>query len=165
MPQVSLPEFLAALPRRGALLGFDLGTRTIGVAACDVSWRIATPVTTVRRTKFGADAKVLQALIDERGAVGLVLGLPVEMDGSQGSRCQSTRAFAQNFLALRDLPLVLWDERLSTAAVERFLVGEADLSRAKRAQVVDRAAAAYILQGALDALARLARSDDDTPDF
>jgi putative Holliday junction resolvase len=152
MPILERDAFQAALPRDGALFGLDLGTRTIGVATSDTRRMIASPITTIKRKKFTVDAQALFALMDERAVVGLVLGLPVEMDGSQGSRCQATRAFARNLLALRDLPLLLWDERLSTAAVERILIGEADLTRAKRAEVVDRAAAAYILQGVLEAL-------------
>jgi putative Holliday junction resolvase len=151
MPILDRDAFQDALPRDGALFGLDLGTKTIGVAASDTRRMIASPVTTIKRKKFSIDAQALLALIDERAIVGLVLGLPVEMDGTMGSRCQATKAFARNLLALRDLPLLLWDERLSTAAVERILIGEADLTRAKRAQVVDRAAAAYILQGVLDA--------------
>jgi putative Holliday junction resolvase len=157
MPILERDAFQAALPRDGALFGLDLGTRTIGVATSDTRRMIASPITTIKRKKFTVDAQALFALMDERAVVGLVLGLPVEMDGSQGSRCQATRAFARNLLALRDLPLLLWDERLSTAAVERILIGEADLTRARRAEVVDRAAAAYILQGVLEALPNRSR--------
>lgn len=132
------------------LMGLDLGTKTIGLALSDVSRTVATPFDTIRRTKFGKDAETLLAIIDTHGVGGLVLGLPVEMNGGEGPRCQSTRAFAANLLKLRDLPIALWDERLSTAAVTRTLL-EADASRAKRAEVVDKLAAAYILQGALDA--------------
>lgn len=135
------------------MLGLDLGTKTIGLAMSDVSRTIATPFDTIRRTKFTKDAELLLALVDKHEVGGLVLGLPVEMDGTEGSRCQATRAFARNLLGLRDLPLTLWDERLSTAAVTRTLL-EADASRARRAEVVDKMAAAYILQGALDAMAR-----------
>ncbi|MCF8482496.1 MAG: Holliday junction resolvase RuvX [Rhodospirillum sp.] len=155
MPILDRDAFHDALPRDGALIGLDLGTKTIGVAASDTRRMIASPVTTIKRKKFNLDAQSLLALIDERAIVGLVLGLPVEMDGTMGSRCQATKAFARNLLALRDLPLLLWDERLSTAAVERILIGEADLTRTKRAQVVDRAAAAYILQGVLESLHNL----------
>ncbi|SDE63387.1 Holliday junction resolvase RuvX [Rhodospira trueperi] len=143
-----------AVPGTGALLGLDLGTRTIGVAASDPARRIASPVTTIRRTKFTPDAARLFALMDDRNVVGLVLGWPVEMSGEEGKRCQSTRNFAENVLHIRDIPVLLWDERLSTSAVERMMVQEFDLSRRKRAEKVDAAAAAYILQGALDALAR-----------
>ncbi len=146
---------LAILPLRGRLLGLDLGTKTIGLAISDSLRTVASPLETIRRKKLRHDVERLQAVIAERQPVGLVLGLPVNMDGSEGPRCQSTRQFARNIAGAGiDLPLAFWDERLSTAAVERFLVEEADLSRAKRAEVVDKMAAAYILQGALDALAR-----------
>lgn len=147
----ALPAFAAALPRSGPVAGLDLGTRTLGVAVSDAGRMIATPVTTLKRSRFATDSQALLALLDERGCGGVVLGLPREMDGGEGARCQATRAFARNLLAVRDMPLLLWDERLSTAAVERMLVEEADLSRGRRAQVVDRAAAAFILQGVLDA--------------
>ncbi|MBB4286062.1 Holliday junction resolvase RuvX [Roseospira goensis] len=144
----------AALPARGALFGLDLGTKTLGIAVCDPGWHIASPLQTLTRTKFTRDAADLFALMDARAAVGLVLGWPREMDGTEGRRCQATRSFANNLLKSRDVPLLLWDERLSTSAVERMMVREFDMSRQKRAARVDAAAAAYILQGALDALAR-----------
>jgi putative Holliday junction resolvase len=147
-----LPELAPLLPSRGALIGLDLGTKTIGVAVSDPDRRLATTVETVRRTKFSADAGRLIALARERKTVGVVLGLPINMDGSEGPRAQSTRAFARQFATLSGLPVGLWDERLSTAAVERGLL-EADVSRRKRAAVIDQHAAAYILQGALDRLA------------
>ena len=125
-------------------------TKTIGLALSDVSRTVATPFDTIRRTKFTTDAEALLAIVDKQGVGGLVIGLPVEMDGREGARCQSTRAFAANLLKLRDIPIAFWDERLSTAAVTRTLL-EADASRARRAEVVDKMAAAYILQGALDA--------------
>jgi putative Holliday junction resolvase len=153
MPIVSLEEIAADLPARGALVGLDLGTKTIGVAASDPDRRLATPVTTVLRQRFGPDAERLLTLAAERRAVGFVLGLPINMDGSEGPRAQSTRAFARNFAELTALPIALWDERLSTAAVERALIA-ADASRARRQAVIDQHAAAYILQGALDRLAR-----------
>jgi putative Holliday junction resolvase len=149
-----LTEAAAHWPVRGTLIGLDLGTKTIGVAASDPDRKIATAVETVRRTSFSADAQRLLALAAERAAVGFVLGLPVNMDGSEGPRAQSTRAFARNLAKLTDLPIALWDERLSTAAVERELIA-ADVSRAKRAAVIDQHAAMFILQGALDRLARL----------
>jgi putative Holliday junction resolvase len=139
---------------RGALIGLDLGTKTIGVAVSDPDRRLATGVTTVARTKFTADAAALLALAAERSAVGFVLGLPVNMDGSEGPRAQATRAFARNFAKLTELPIALWDERLSTAAVERGLIA-ADMSRKRRAEVIDQHAAMFILQGALDRLANL----------
>ena len=161
MPAPILPliEAAALWPPRGALIGLDLGTKTIGVAASDPDRRLATGVETVQRKAFKADAARLLAIAFERHAAGFVLGLPINMDGSEGPRAQSTRAFARNFSRLTDLPIALWDERLSTAAVTRELISQ-DVSRAKRAEVVDRMAAAYILQGALDRLARLAAPAD-----
>ena len=150
-PILPLAEIAARLPARGALIGLDLGTKTIGVASCDPERRIAAGVETVRRTAFTADSARLLALAAERKAVGFVLGLPVNMDGSEGPRAQSTRAFARNLARRTDLPIGLWDERLSTAAVERELIA-ADASRRKRAAVIDQHAAIYILQGALDRL-------------
>lgn len=150
-----LTEAAAHWPARGALLGLDLGTKTIGVAASDPDRRLATTVETVARKTFTADAQRLLALAAERAAVGIVLGLPINMDGSEGPRAQSTRAFARNLARLTDLPIALWDERLSTAAVERELIA-ADVSRARRAAVIDQHAAMFILQGALDRLQRLA---------
>jgi len=149
-----LAEAVAHLPPHGALIGIDLGTKTIGVAVSDPERRIATGVTTVARKNFTTDAKAVLALASERSAVGFVLGLPINMDGSEGPRAQSTRAFARNFAKLTELPIALWDERLSTAAVERELIA-ADVSRSKRAAVIDQHAAAFILQGALDRLANL----------
>ncbi|MBI2714562.1 MAG: Holliday junction resolvase RuvX [Rhizobiales bacterium] len=139
---------------RGALIGLDLGSKTIGVAASDPDRRLATGVTTLARSNFTADAAKVLALAAERSACGFVLGLPINMDGSEGPRAQSTRAFARNFAKLTDLPIALWDERLSTAAVERGLIAN-DVSRAKRAAVIDEHAAMFILQGALDRLSRL----------
>jgi putative holliday junction resolvase len=155
MPVLPLIEIAPLIAARGALIGLDLGTKTIGVAASDPDRRLATGVTTVTRKAFKADAATVLALAAERRAAGFVLGLPINMDGSEGPRAQATRAFARNFAKLTDLPIGLWDERLSTAAVERGLI-EADMSRARRAEVIDQHAAAFILQGALDRLARLA---------
>jgi len=151
-----LIEIAGLLPPRGGLIGLDLGTKTIGVAACDPDRKLATGVETVARTTFTKDAARLLALAAERKAVGFVLGLPINMDGTEGPRAQSTRAFARNFAKLTELPIGLWDERLSTAAVERELIGN-DVSRAKRAAVIDQHAAMFILQGALDRLAHLMR--------
>jgi putative Holliday junction resolvase len=151
-----LLDIAARLPVRGALIGLDLGTKTIGVASSDPDRKLATGVETVARTNFTADGRRLLALAAERSAAGFVLGLPINMDGSEGPRAQSTRAFARNFAKVTELPIALWDERLSTAAVERELI-EADMSRSKRKEVIDQHAAAYILQGALDRLARLAK--------
>jgi putative holliday junction resolvase len=152
MPVLSLADTTALLPSRGALIGLDLGTKTIGVAVSDPDRRLATPVETIARKRFGLDAERLVELAAERRAVGFVLGLPINMDGSEGPRAQATRAFARNLAKLTALPIALWDERLSTAAVERALIA-ADVSRARRKTVIDRHAAAYILQGALDRLA------------
>jgi putative holliday junction resolvase len=149
-----LADAAAHLPPRGALVGLDLGTKTIGVAVSDPDRKLATAVETVARKTFTVDAKHLLALADERNAVGFVLGLPLNMDGSEGPRAQSTRAFARNLGKLTELPIALWDERLSTVAVERDLIA-ADVSRKKRAAVIDQHAAVFILQGALDRLARL----------
>ncbi|MFQ5562571.1 MAG: Holliday junction resolvase RuvX [Parvularculaceae bacterium] len=146
--------FLAAaavFPPTGALFGLDLGTKTIGVAVCDPARTVATPVETIRRTKFAADAAQLKALAEERSVVGLVIGLPLNMDGSEGPRAQSTRAFARNIARVLPLPVAFWDERLSTAAMERGLIA-LDASRASRADKIDEMAAAYILQGAIDRL-------------
>jgi putative Holliday junction resolvase len=159
MPVFALIDAATILPARGALLGLDLGTKTIGVASSDPDRRVAAPVETIARQRFNLDAKRILDLAAERNAVGFVLGLPINMDGSEGPRAQSTRAFARNLAQLTTLPVALWDERLSTAAVERALI-EADASRAKRKAVIDQHAATFILQGALD---RLARGQVGTP--
>ena len=152
MAVIDLAELPGALARGAPVVGLDLGTKTIGVAVSDAGLMIASPLALIRRTKFTADAEALFKLMEGRGAAGIVIGLPVNMDGTEGPRCQSARAFARNLLRLNDIPIAFWDERLSTEAVNRMLIAEADLSRAKRADVVDRAAAGYILQGALDRL-------------
>jgi putative Holliday junction resolvase len=144
-------DYRDALPDGGGLIGLDLGTQTIGTAFCDAGWRIASPGKTLKRGKFGADKAALEALIAERGIRGIVIGLPLNMDGSSGPRAQSSRAYARN-LAVLGLPVLLWDERWSTAGAERDLIAQ-DMSRAKRAERIDSAAAAVILQGAIDALA------------
>jgi putative Holliday junction resolvase len=154
MPIVALVDLPARLAPRQRLFGLDLGTKTIGVAVSDPGLVVASPLTTIRRTKFTADAQALLALVDENNVGGLVIGLPRNMDGSEGPRCQSTRQFADNLLKLRDISIVFWDERLSTAAVERAMVAEGDVSRARRAAIVDQVAAGYILQGFLDSLPR-----------
>jgi putative Holliday junction resolvase len=151
MPVLALVDAVAVLPPRGSLIGLDLGSKTIGVAASDPDRRVAAPVETISRQRFNLDARRILDLAAERRAAGLVLGLPINMDGSEGPRAQATRAFARNLARLTDLPIALWDERLSTAAVERALIA-ADASRAKRKNVIDQHAAAYILQGALDRL-------------
>ena len=148
----TLEGLAGALARGRRLMGLDLGTETIGVAVSDALLSIASPVTTIRRTRFKRDAEQLAALVEERQAGGLVYGLPVNMDGTEGPRCQSTREFAREFAKRCPVPYTFWDERLSTAAVQRMLTDEMDMSRKRRAEVVDRAAAAYILQGALDAI-------------
>jgi putative Holliday junction resolvase len=159
MPASILPLIDAAQqwPARGALIGLDLGTKTIGVAVSDPDRRLATGVETIEHTKFTINAARLLTLAKERNVCGFVLGLPINMDGSEGPRAQSTRAFARNFARLTDLAIGLWDERLSTSAVERELIAN-DVSRAKRAKVIDEHAAIFILQGALDRLAVLNRN-------
>ena len=162
-PVLPLIEAVTHWSARGALIGLDLGTKTIGVAVSDPDRRLATGVETVKRRAFKLDAARLLAIAAERKAAGFVLGLPINMDGSEGPRAQSTRAFARNLAQLTDCPIALWDERLSTVAVERELIA-ANLSRRKRAAVIDQHAASYILQGALDRLARLAQDERTTPD-
>lgn len=150
----AIADFAAALAPGRAVAGLDLGTRTIGVAVSDRMRGVATPLTTIRRTKFTEDAAALLRLVAERDLCGLILGLPRNMDGSEGPRCQSTRAFARNLSRLTDLPIGFWDERLSTVAAERALL-EADTSRKRRSEVIDHVAAGFILQGALDRLRNL----------
>lgn len=152
-----LTEFAAALPAGRALFGLDLGTKTIGVSVSDTRLSVASPLEVIRRTKFTADVTALLDLATKRDIGGFILGLPRNMDGSEGPRCQSTRAFARNLSRLSPLPITFWDERLSTVAVERTLL-EADRSRKRRGEVVDKMAAAYILQGVLDRLDVIRRS-------
>ncbi|OYX77570.1 MAG: Holliday junction resolvase RuvX [Sphingomonadales bacterium 32-65-25] len=152
MITASAPDYAGVLPDAGRLGGLDVGTKTIGLATCDSSWSFASPAHTIARTKFSADLAELKAWVAKERLVGLVIGLPLNMDGTDSSRTQSVRAFARN-VAVLGLPLLLWDERWSTAAVERAMIAE-DLSRARRSERVDRLAASYILQGAIDALAR-----------
>lgn len=152
MPIVALTELRDRVPVGKRLLGLDVGAKTVGLALSDVTQSIATPLETIRRRRFTDDARRLADIAAEQGVGGLVLGLPVSMDGTEGPRCQSVRQFAANLLGVVDLPAAFWDERLSTAAVERMLIREADMTRKRRAAVIDKAAAAYILQGALDAL-------------
>ena len=147
----SASEFADVLPDGGALAGLDVGTKTVGLALCDAGWSFAGPAETIRRTKFTQDLQALKAFIAKHGIAGLVVGLPLNMDGSDSPRTQSVRAFARN-LAPLGLPILLWDERWSTQAVERAMI-DADVSRAKRAEAVDKLAAAHILQGAIDAMA------------
>ncbi|UWQ26279.1 Holliday junction resolvase RuvX [Leisingera aquaemixtae] len=147
-------DFAAALPPMSALMGLDLGTKTIGVAVSDRIGAVATPLETVKRKKFSADAARLLEIIKDRDISGILLGLPRNMDGTEGPRCQSTRAFARNLMQLTDLPISFWDERLSTVAAEKALL-EADTTRKRRAEVIDHVAASYILQGALDRMRHL----------
>ena len=156
-PEISIEQLAERLPPGARLGGLDLGTRTIGIALSDPGLRIATPFHTIRRSKFGKDAEELLALCAREKVGGLVLGLPINMNNTEGPRAQATRAFLRNLAPLTQIPVVLWDERLSTAAAERAMI-EADVSRKKRAEKIDAAAASFILQGALDRLARL-RSD------
>ena len=153
MPILSVQELAALLPRYARLAGLDVGSKTIGIALSDLTRTVATPSELVRRTKFRRDAEQVKRLVDENEVAGLVIGLPISMDGTEGPRCQSIRDFTTNLLEIIDLPAAFWDERLSTAAVQRVLIQEADMTRKRRADVVDKAAAAYILQGALDAIA------------
>jgi putative Holliday junction resolvase len=153
-PTISIEDLPQNLAREARLLGLDVGTKTIGMALSDVTRSVATPYDTIRRTKFTADAKTIREVVEKNQVGALVIGLPLNLDGSEGPRAQSTRAFARNLAAHVAVPIVFWDERLSTAAVERHLI-EADASRKRRAEVIDRMAAAYILQGALDRLKRL----------
>ena len=157
---LTLDELLTRLPRFARLIGLDLGTKTIGVAVSDVERRIASPVETIRREKFTADVQKLATITKTQEAFALVIGLPLNMDGTEGPRAQATRSFVRNLDAHLKLPVIYWDERLSTAAVTRTLI-EQDASRAKRAEVVDRMAAAYILQGALDRIQRIKQDTNE----
>ncbi|WP_103333732.1 Holliday junction resolvase RuvX [Pseudotabrizicola formosa] len=154
-----IAAFIPTLPRSGGIAGLDLGDKTIGVALSDLRRQVATPVEVIRREKFTLDAARLLALLTARGAAGIILGLPLNMDGSEGPRVQSTRAFARNLEKLTPLPITFWDERLSTVAAERALL-EADTSRKGRKEVIDKVAAGYILQGALDRMAYMARLEE-----
>lgn len=152
----TITDFVPALPPLRALVGLDLGEKTIGLAVSDRQLAVASPLSTIRRTKFTLDAEALLKIVAEREIGGIILGLPLNMDGSEGPRCQSTRAFARNLARLTDLPITFWDERLSTVAAERALL-EADTSRKRRSEVIDHVAAGYILQGALDRIGHLRR--------
>jgi putative Holliday junction resolvase len=158
MPVLLLTDFIAIRKKHQPLMGLDIGEKTIGLALSDRTWMIATPLETLRRQKFSKDGPELLALIQRYQVCGCVVGLPINMDGSEGPRCQSVRQFVRNLLALSDLPVFFWDERLSTVAVTNVLL-EADLSRKRRAEVVDKLAASYILQGALDRFQSLSSSD------
>lgn len=162
MAVIDIQDLKSALPARHTLLGLDLGEKTIGVAVADLSLTLASPLELIRKTKFTADVGRVLDLMRQREAAGLVIGLPVNMDGTEGPRAQSCRAFARNLLrqpGVPDYAIAFWDERWSSTVMNRFLIEEADLSRAKRAEVIDRNAAAYILQGALDRLKGLDRND------
>ena len=148
------------LPTKARLIGVDLGAKTVGLALSDVERRIATPLTTLKRVKFGRDADALAIQVKQFGVAALVFGMPIGLDGKDTPRAQATRAFAREYLRLHPIPLAFWDERMSTAAVERDLIAN-DVPRARRAEVIDKMAAAYILQGALDRLSRLSRSDSE----
>jgi putative Holliday junction resolvase len=173
MAVIDLETLTSTLTLGDRLLGLDLGTKTIGLAVSDGTRMTATPVDTIRRTKFTQDAEALFNIVDDLQVHALIFGWPVEMDGTEGKRCQSTMSFAQNLLSQRDMPIAFWDERLSTSAVQRMMTDEMDMSRKRRAEVVDKAAAAYILQGALDALNQqtppdstpLPPQDSDTDDL
>ncbi len=163
VPLSNLPRLV---PPSKRLLGLDVGSRTIGLAISDATWTVATPVRTLARSRLASDLGALAVIVRELEAGGIVVGLPMQMDGREGPRCQSVRQFVRDMVRILDLPVAFWDERLSTAAVERILIGEADLSRKRRKQVVDRSAAAWILQGALDALrhaaaAAVSKSSDE----
>ena len=160
-PDIPIEDLPARLPPGTRVAGLDLGTKTIGIALSDCGLKIATPLRTIRRTKFGKDAEELLKLCTDEKVGGLILGLPINMNGTEGPRAQATRAFVKNLAPLTALPVVLWDERLSTAGAERAML-EADLSRKKRAEKIDAAAAAFILQGALDRLAQLRGSGERT---
>ncbi|WP_309605476.1 Holliday junction resolvase RuvX [Phenylobacterium sp.] len=152
MAVVDLTELPALLPPHAPDVGLDLGEKTIGVAVSDATRTVASPLELIRKVKFTQDAATLFKLMQSRGAAGIVIGLPVNMDGTEGPRCQSSRAFGRNLLRLRDLPIAFWDERMSSMAVNRVLIDEADVTRARRAELVDKMAAAWILQGALERL-------------
>jgi putative Holliday junction resolvase len=156
MPVLDIEAFAAALPEYGPLVGLDPGEKTLGVAVSDVTRTVASPLALIEKTKFTQDAEALFKLMDSRGAIGIVVGLPMNMDGTEGVRCQSNRAFARNLLRLKpELPITFWDERLSTAAVTRVLIEEHDVNRKRRAEVVDKMAAGWILQGALERIRTL----------
>jgi putative Holliday junction resolvase len=151
MPVLDIADFAAALPQHAPIVGLDPGEKTLGVAVSDITRTVASPLALIEKTKFSKDAEQLFKLMDSRGAIGIVVGLPMNMDGTEGVRCQSNRALARNLLRLKpELPITFWDERLSTAAVTRVLIEEHDVNRKRRAEVVDKMAAGWILQGALE---------------
>ena len=152
MPILDILALPAALPAYAPVVGLDPGEKTIGVAVSDVTRTVASPLETIEKVQFTKDAARLFQLMESRGAVGIVIGLPMNMDGTEGARAQSNRALARNLLRLKDIPIAFWDERLSTAAVTRVLIEEHDVNRKRRAEVIDKMAAAWILQGALERL-------------
>lgn len=154
MPIVEVRNLSRAVVPGGRAMGIDVGTKTLGLALSDTTWAIASPLVTLRRTRFHRDAGILAGLVGEHDVRAFVIGLPISMDGTEGPKCQSVRQFAANLLGFIDAPAAFWDERWSTVAIERMLVREADLSRKRRSQVVDSSAASYILQGALDYLSK-----------
>jgi putative holliday junction resolvase len=156
MPVLDIEDFAAALPQYAPIVGLDPGEKTLGVAVSDVTRTVASPLALIEKTKFTQDAEALFKLMDSRGAIGIVVGLPMNMDGTEGVRCQSNRALARNLLRVKpELPITFWDERLSTAAVTRVLIEEHDVNRKRRAEVVDKMAAGWILQGALERIRTL----------
>ncbi len=155
MPVLDLIDLPAALPAYAPIIGLDLGEKTIGVAVSDATRTVASPVQTIAKGKFTDDANALFKIMDGRNAAGIVIGLPVNMDGTEGARCQSNRAFARNLFRFRDLPIAFWDERMSTMAINRMLIDEHDVTRKRRGEVVDKLAAVWILQGALERLRTL----------
>lgn len=155
MPVLDLIDLPAALPAYAPIIGLDLGEKTIGVAVSDATRTVASPVQTIAKGKFTDDANALFKIMDGRNAAGIVIGLPVNMDGTEGTRCQSNRAFARNLFRFRDLPIAFWDERMSTMAINRMLIDEHDVTRKRRGEVVDKLAAVWILQGALERLRTL----------
>lgn len=152
MPLISLRDLPKFVVNRQRFLGLDIGTKTVGLSISDGDYKVASPLETLNRTKFRDDAQRLLAIVDNRNVGGFIAGLPISLDGTEGPRCQSVRQFAENLLAIRDLPFAFWDERMSTAAMQRFLIGEVDMTRKRRGEVIDKLAATYILQGALDFL-------------
>ncbi len=152
MPVISLRDLPKFVTNRQRFLALDIGTKTVGLAISDGDYKVASPLETLNRTKFRDDAQRLLAIVDHRNVGGFIAGLPISLDGTEGPRCQSVRQFAENLLAVRDLPFAFWDERMSTAAIQRFLIGEVDMTRKRRGEVIDKLAATYILQGALDFL-------------
>ncbi len=154
MPLVSLSDLPNLVVKRQRFLGLDIGTKTVGLAISDGDYKVASPLETLNRTKFRDDVQRLLAIVDHRNVGGFIAGLPVSLDGTEGPRCQSVRQFVENFLAVRDVPFAFWDERMSTAAVQRFLIDEADMTRKRRGEIIDKLAATYILQGALNFLSQ-----------